>query len=626
MKVVVIGLDAATPDLVERFMGEGLMPHICALAQRGVYADNCLCPFPTITPPNWTTIMTGATPGTHGITDFFVHLPGEPLDELHPGFESQLRQAETIYESLARAGRRSILLNYPCTWPPTVRGTLQVGGDFLEVASPPLYLPAVFTNGEGWPQQTFALFIRHQPISFTPAEGWSNAPESDLPLMEAEMLLDNDPVRLFTRIAPVFAPLGAGLMTEKRSYRLLAYAPGSRGYERLIVSRNRDAHQLVADLGPGEWSCNIREMFPGGEGDVEGEFELSLLRMSPDLSDVAVVLPGISRLEFPAYPAGLDADLIARFGLPPHLLGPSIVGDEAFRRQAARQHRWFAEVARYLMSRDDWDLFMMHAHAIDFMQHDGLKLADPVTEPDSAVQARYLDNLRFVYADLDKMIGSIAEVAGEEVAVIVLSDHGSTAQPHAHDMGRPFGVHGGILEDAGFTVYDSPPENPARRVDWSRTRAVFQRTCHVYVNLKGRDPQGIVGPGEEYEGLRSRIIDLLLSYKDPVTKERPVSLALRREDARLLGLRGGRVGDVIYAAADAYGGFEHAFQLPTSRFGISSLRSLLVMAGPGIRRGVRLDRTIGLEDIAPTAAHLLGIPAPAQCEGGIIYQALEGGE
>lgn len=626
MKVLIIGLDAATPDLVERFMGEGLLPNLCALAQRGVFADNCLGRFPTITPPNWTTIMTGATPGTHGITDFFVHLPGEPLDEIHPGFESQLRQAETLFESLERAGGRSILLNYPCTWPPTVRNTLQVAGDFVEVASPPLYLPAVFTSGEAWSQKTFGLFIRPQSISFAPARGWSNPPESAVPLMEAEMVLDNDPVRLLMQVARFLAPLGTGLMTEQRAYQLLAYDPDGSGYQRLVVSREKDAHRLVADLGQGEWSRNIRDRFPGPEGDVEGEFELSLLRMSPDLSDVAVVLPGISRLDFPAYPAGLDADLIARFGLPPHLLGPSVVGEEAFRHQAAHQNRWLAEVARHLMLRQDWELFMMHAHAIDFVQHDGLKMADPVTEENSAVQARYMDSLRFVYADLDKMIGSITETAGEDVAVIVVSDHGATAQPYAHDLGRPFGIHGGILEEGGLTAYDSPPDNPLRKVDWSRTKAIFQRTCHVYVNLKGRDPQGIVEPGREYEDLRSRIIDLLLSYKDPVTRERPVSLALRREDARLLGLHGNRVGDVIYAATDAYGGLEHAYQLPTSRLGISSLRSLLVMAGPGIKQGARLDRTIGLEDIAPTAAHLLGTPAPAQCEGGIIYQAFDTGD
>ncbi len=132
-------------------------------------------------------------------------------------------------------------------------------------------------------------------------------------------------------------------------------------------------------------------------------------------------------------------------------------------------------------------------------------------------------------------------------------------------------------------------------------------------------------PGAEYEELRDRVIDTLLSYRDPATGRRPVTVALRREDARMLGLYGDRVGDVIYATADDFGGVEHAFQLPTSKFGISSMQPILVMAGPGIRGGVRLGRTIELKDVAPTIAHLLGIPVPRDCLGGVIYQALEQG-
>jgi predicted AlkP superfamily phosphohydrolase/phosphomutase len=423
--------------------------------------------------------------------------------------------------------------------------------------------------------------------------------------------------------APIFAPLGEGLMEETRTLYLLAYDPDDAGYTRLLVSPERDASSALADLSAGEWSGPLRDSFLGPEGETEGEFELCLSRMNPDLSDVAVLIPGIHHLDLPCYPDGLDRELIALFGMPTHLLGASVVGDAVFKDLTTRQHRWLADAAGHLMGKAAWDLFMMHAHAIDFIQHDALKLADPATAGDTPEALECLDWLRFTYRDLDGMVGRIVEQAGEDCVFIVLSDHGSTAQPHFHDLGKPFGVWGGPLEEAGLTVYHEPPGSPVRNIDWSRTKAVFQRTCHVYVNLKGRDPEGIVEPGGEYEEVRRQVIDLLLSYRDPVTGRRPVTLALRREDARVLGLQGDRVGDVIYAADDEFGGFEHAYQLPTSRYGISSLRSLLVMAGPGIRRGERLGRTIGLEDIAPTIAHLLSIPAPRDCEGGIIYQALE---
>ncbi|MHB8781337.1 MAG: alkaline phosphatase family protein [Candidatus Geothermincolia bacterium] len=623
MKVVLIGFDAATPELVQRFVAEGEMPHLQRLMERGVFAENCLGSFPSLTPPNWTTIMTGADPGTHGITDFFVHLPGEPLDKLYPGFQSELRQAETIFETLERAGGRSIIMNYPCTWPPTVRETQQLAGSFLEVASPPLYLPAVFATADAVEQKTFTMFVRSQTIHFHPAPAWPGAPESKSPFMEAEAVLDNDPVRNLMEAVPMFAPLGEGLMEEKRTLRLLAYDPEGAGYTRVIVSWERDAGGALADLGAGEWSEPLRASFIGPHGETEGEFELCLTELAPDLSHVTMLLPGIHHLELPAHPAGLDRELIERFGIPPHLLGPTVVGDAAFRRQARRQHRWLSDAAGYLMNRAPWDLFMMHAHASDFIQHDVLKMADPATAADPEEARRALDWIRFVYSDLDAMLGRIVEHAGDDAVYIVLSDHGSTAQPYYHDLGKPYGIWGGPLEAAGLTAYHEPAGSPVRHVDWSRTQAIFQRTCHVYVNLRGRDPEGIVEPGAEYEELRDRVIDTLLSYRDPATGRRPVTVALRREDARMLGLYGDRVGDVIYATADDFGGVEHAFQLPTSKFGISSMQPILVMAGPGVRGGERLGRTIELKDVAPTIAHLLGIPAPRDCLGGVIYQALK---
>ncbi len=98
-------------------------------------------------------------------------------------------------------------------------------------------------------------------------------------------------------------------------------------------------------------------------------------------------------------------------------------------------------------------------------------------------------------------------------------------------------------------------------------------------------------------------------------------MALKREDARLLGLYGDRIGDVVYAVSEYYGG-THG-QLPTARDGIGSLRGLLVMAGAGLKRGYVLTRTVHATDIMPTVCHLTGLPVPKDAEGGIIYQALE---
>ena len=84
----------------------------------------------------------------------------------------------------------------------------------------------------------------------------------------------------------------------------------------------------------------------------------------------------------------------------------------------------------------------------------------------------------------------------------------------------------------------------------------------LYVNLKGRDPDGIVDP-EDYEKVQQEIIDALISYVDPETGKRPVSLALTKQDARILGLYGDSIGDVVYALYPWFGG-EHGHILPTA--------------------------------------------------------------
>ena len=102
-KVIVLGFDGSTVEFVQRYMARGKMPNHSKLMKMGTFMANCLCPYPTITPPNWTTIATGARIGTHGITCFWQHHDGDPLDQFRTGFDSRDNRAEYIW---ARRGPR----------------------------------------------------------------------------------------------------------------------------------------------------------------------------------------------------------------------------------------------------------------------------------------------------------------------------------------------------------------------------------------------------------------------------------------------------------------------------------------------------------------------------------------
>ncbi|MBW2084848.1 MAG: phosphodiesterase, partial [Deltaproteobacteria bacterium] len=132
---------------------------------------------------------------------------------------------------------------------------------------------------------------------------------------------------------------------------------------------------------------------------------------------------------------------------------------------------------------------------------------------------------------------------------------------------------------------------------------------------------GIVEP-EDYGNVQRQIIDALLTWKDPQTGTRPIAMALSKQDARILGLYGDYVGDVIYALYPEFGG-QHGQQLPASSYGIGDQRSGMILNGPGLKKGYKMQRTMWLTDIVPTLSYALDLPVADTVEGAVVYQIFE---
>ena len=143
---------------------------------------------------------------------------------------------------------------------------------------------------------------------------------------------------------------------------------------------------------------------------------------------------------------------------------------------------------------------------------------------------------------------------------------------------------------------------------------------HIFINLAGREPGGIVPP-EDYRQTQLEIIAALHAYRDPETGRHPFALALTREDAEMLNLWGDLVGDVVYALRPEFDG-AHGKQLPSACLGIGAQHSTFIMAGAGVRQGVTLEHQVRVVDVAPTLCYLLGVPVPREAEGGVVYEAL----
>ena len=119
-RAMVIGLDAADPVQIRRLMDEGKMPNLKKLLENGTANENlamigCL---PSVTPPNWCSIATGAWPRTHGITCYNNTTLGQSLTLEEVNWTSANVTAEYIWEQFDKEDKRSIVLSYCGAWPP----------------------------------------------------------------------------------------------------------------------------------------------------------------------------------------------------------------------------------------------------------------------------------------------------------------------------------------------------------------------------------------------------------------------------------------------------------------------------------------------------------------------------
>ncbi|MHB1414111.1 MAG: alkaline phosphatase family protein, partial [Chloroflexota bacterium] len=551
-KVMLLGIDSPIVPRLYQWAKEGKLPHLQGLIERGVYAPNCLVPHPTITPPNWTTLATGAWPGTHGITDFDVHLPGDPLNVVHKGFTAEDVLAETLWEAVTRAGKRAVVVNWPASWPANGRDGYQIAGYGLaptdwELGGPRgsslgmIALDALITT-DFYPYGT--------QVQLRKASGWAGV-EHGPRALEADATLE------WHRPTEEMAPM---------VWRLLVDSSDGSGYDTVMLATAKDKGSVFARLKVGEWSENLVQNFTTANGTRRAATRVKLVELSPDGQQLRLYVLGPCALTGWGHPQSIEDEITSVEGLPTGKVGWEAFGFDwvdidTVIESYHWQDVWLADASLQLLRTKPWDVYAIHIHDTDWIYHWLTDKLDPITavKPEEVAYWQEME-LRF-YQSVDWTIGRLLEAAGEDTVVVVTSDHGAKTETSHFDANE-------VLEEAGLLVYlpddeasrgaasgerDALPTREEvlgraarrfRRVDWTKTRAYAQRTVHVYVNLKGRDPQGIVEPGAEHAAVVRQVIDALYSYRDPHTGLRAVSLALSREDARLLGHHGERSGDV----------------------------------------------------------------------------------
>jgi len=673
-RAMMLGLDGADPVRVKKLIAEGRLPNMKRVLEMGAAAQDLdmLGVFPTVTPPNWTTLATGNYPRTHGITCYLNHTIGKDLGITELNWDSRRIESELIWEAFEDEGKKCIALNYCQAWPNRVENSNNIFVDGTGVV-PFLRCSADF-------QKIIHLDVNEDKIREIPhyvdqksgdcivygdqIEKFGKA-SSDMilsakgnhfrtPSLETQAVVmkgmnveedaNSDAVDLI--FSPIKEPRGwtnglsenakeATIILNQGLARRFAVLTASNGvdYDTISIYANKKDEAPLGSAKVGEWSDWIYDNYNMDNEKGKVAYKIRVIQVAEDGTSAEFYLSHVIKLEDSAYyyPPEIHKGLMENVG--PMLFFATIyrhskIGDEIALESWEQLHDWHVRATQYLFETNpDWQLFYIHLHSIDLLNHWYINQAIQGSHPE---WERIANNIDRIYEINDKYIGHMLEYLDENTTIFICSDHGATPRSPGYvnpGIGELSGINAGVLSELGYTkIFPAsdqlgPGFEDFYLIDWTQTKAINHRTSHIYINLKGRDPQGIVEP-EEYEALVQQIISDLYSYRDPKSGDRVVSFAMTREEMECIGMGGPHCGDIFFQLRPDFQ-FEHA-NCPNhvTNHGYS-VGCLCIMAGSGIKQGYTVNRKIRNVDIVPTICHVVGNRMPKDVEGGVIWQALK---
>jgi predicted AlkP superfamily phosphohydrolase/phosphomutase len=607
-KVIIIGIDGPIEKRLKNYSDKNKLPNFKKIIDDGIYAKNCFVPYPTVTPPNWTSISTGSMIGTHGITDFYMYKKEDPLDITYQALSTKWCKSEFIWDTLSKNGKKSIILNYPVSWPPTNKEIVIISGEGLAIneirnqwslfGECDIANDQLFSNIE-YPESNI--------LKLKKAINWEGLKIHDKD-MEAELDFKYREA------------LNNRKFKDKKWFLLIQFREGS--YSSIIISKTRNVKDIVCALKEKQWSGKITEEFQTENERFKAVFKIKLIKLKNNLEEISIYFTPLCNLNGFSQPEGLIGK-IDSYGLPsPGGLIPSWEFGwwdlETFFEYGDLQNIWYADAANYLMNKYEWDLFIMHAHLPDWIYHVMLNLIEPSIEKDEKVIKEFSDFEYKCYKSLDDMIGKILKNIDNNTYISIVSDHGAQPTNKVVNVNK-------LLFDNDLLKFKEDISG-LKKIDWKNTKAFAQRGIYVYINLKDRNKYGSVD-NDDYEKIRDKIINIMSGYIDADSNKRVFNLVLKKEDAHFIGLYGDDIGDIIYAYDSGFGNIDkadiHGTVLPSSDYGIGSMKGFFILRGPGIKKGETIERNVQLIDLIPTICYLTGWPVPKQAEGSILYQAME---
>ena len=514
-RLIILGIDGMDPKLLHGFMREGKMPNFAKLEAEGDFRQ-LRTSIPPQSPVAWSNLITGMNAGGHGIFDFIhrnpktlrlyfsasrvegpkhaIHL-GSWAIPLGGGSAEQLRKGVAFWQLLDQHGVPNTIFRIPSNFPPVPAKGKTLSG----MGTPDLR----GTYG------TFSFYTDDPAAVAGAVEGGQIIP----------VLVENSRVT-------------ANLIGPDNSFRKgspAAEEPFSVAVDPLesVAKVTVQGREFV--LREGEWSdwirvefqlvpflANVKGMCRFYFKQAHPRFQLYVSPINIDPADPALPIStpsSYSRFltdeagEF--HTQGIAEDTKA--------LSDGVLDDNEYLRQArtvlAEHRRIFdAEFPRF-----NRGVFFFYFSSLDLNSHMFWRLMDPKhPEYDATLAAQNGSVIEDFYEQMDQVLGEVLSRLDDHTTLLVLSDHGFA--PYY----RSFNLNTWLLDNGYIKLKSDASRNasePLAEVDWTQTRAYGLGLNGLYINLRGRESNGIVEPGSMADRLMAEIRTKLLAVHDPKSKQ-----------------------------------------------------------------------------------------------------------
>lgn len=525
-KIMVLGVDGMDPALTRKLIDQGRLPNCAKLVAQGSF-QTVGSTYPPQSPVAWSSFVSGTNPGGHGIFDFIARDPesrspflstaktdppkktltfGNYSFPLGGGKTHLLRKGPALWDILAEAGMDSTAFRAPVNFPAPKNGAKTITG----ITTPDI-------------QGSYGIFSW-----FTTDV---NTDPGDVAGGQIQRIYEEDGVYSCELVGPVDPGASSG---ERCRIPFKVYSDPANGTAFFEFPGERFL------LKEREWSDWIRVKFPVS-ASLSGlpaicrvclkkvgsvfEFYVSPFNIDPkdpvaDISSPKAFAKELSEEIGDFYTQGMPEDTAA--------LSSGVFDDADFLEQS-----WFVLEERLRMLEHELNryksgFFYFYFSSLDLNSHAFWRAMDPGHPLYTEELARdFGDVLPSMYQKIDEGIGRAMEHMDDDTLFMIVSDHGFVP------FRRQFNLNSWLFENGYAKLinrYDRDDANFFSNTKWTETKAYGLGINSLYVNVAGREDEGTVSAGDDFESVRSELIDRLQEVKDPETGENVIRGVYRPQD------------------------------------------------------------------------------------------------